>query len=62
MADAASSLANAQAVKLALQVVQTLGLTQWEFPADCSARISSKFNRASLLTFLSVMLETEYQT
>ncbi|KAJ8706179.1 hypothetical protein PYW07_010956 [Mythimna separata] len=44
MADAASSLTSAQAVKVALQVVQTLSLTQWQFPNDCSITNGSCFD------------------
>ncbi|KAJ8707916.1 hypothetical protein PYW08_010282 [Mythimna loreyi] len=44
MADAALSLSSAQAVRVALQVVQTLGLTQWQFPNDCSITNGSSFD------------------
>ncbi|XP_047037992.1 ecdysone oxidase-like [Helicoverpa zea] len=44
MADAAASQSSAQTVKLALQVLQTLSLTAWQYPPDCALTNGSSFD------------------
>ncbi|XP_021198975.3 ecdysone oxidase [Helicoverpa armigera] len=44
MADAAASQSSAQTVKLALQVLQTLSLTAWQYPSDCTLNNGSSFD------------------